>query len=180
MAFERLYQLSPVLGSAQDSISEQLWSHGLFLVSVDDKPKTTPPTKGPGEKSPDYYANVGDAIRTLREDIPRLFEQDLNCECRQQQGWKQGHLHHKMLVSSHASHATRRGNSNSQAGCCRYSCACMQMVPKLLSMFIIPADPDAITTNQPMLPLLLHVLLLQMTSIVMTSPSGTLATASPA
>lgn len=78
MAFERLYQLSPVLGSAQDSFSEQLWSQGLFLVSVDDKPKTTPPTKGPGEKSPDYYANVGDAIRTLREDVPRLFEQDLN------------------------------------------------------------------------------------------------------
>lgn len=80
MAFERLYQLSPVLGSSQDSFSEQLWSRGLFLVSVDDKPKTTPPTKGPGEKSPDYYANVGDAIRTLREDIPLLFKQDLNCE----------------------------------------------------------------------------------------------------
>jgi hypothetical protein len=80
MAMERLYQLSPVLGSTQESISEQLWSHGLFLVSVDDKPKTTPPTKGPGEKSSDYYANVGDAIRTLREDIPLLFRQDLNCE----------------------------------------------------------------------------------------------------
>lgn len=79
MAMERLYQLSPVLGSTQESISEQLWSHGLFLVSVDDKPKTTPP-KGPGEKSSDYYANVGDAIRTLREDIPLLFRQDLNCE----------------------------------------------------------------------------------------------------
>jgi hypothetical protein len=71
-----------VLGSSQDDISQQLWSHGLFLVSVDDKPKTTPPTKGPGEKSPDYYANVGDAIRTLREDIPLLFKQDLNCEWR--------------------------------------------------------------------------------------------------
>lgn len=80
LAFERLYQLSPVLGSGQDDISQQLWSHGLFLVSVDDKPKTTPPTKGPGEKSPDYYANVGDAIRTLREDIPLLFKEDLNCE----------------------------------------------------------------------------------------------------
>jgi hypothetical protein len=83
MAYERLYQLSPVLSNAQDSISEQLWSNGLFLVSLDDKPKTTPPTKGSGEKSPDYYANVGDAIRTLREDIPRLFEQDLNCESQQ-------------------------------------------------------------------------------------------------
>ena len=28
----------------------------------------------------DFYANVGDAIRTLREDIPLLFHKDLNCE----------------------------------------------------------------------------------------------------
>ena len=27
----------------------------------------------------DYYANVGDAIRTLRDEIPRLFAQDLTC-----------------------------------------------------------------------------------------------------
>ncbi|GBF90147.1 hypothetical protein Rsub_03280 [Raphidocelis subcapitata] len=38
---------------------------------------------GPGggdgrERSPDYYANVGDAIRTLREDIPLLFDRELN------------------------------------------------------------------------------------------------------
>lgn len=108
MAFERLYQLSPVLGSAQDSISDQLWSHGLFLVSVDDKPKTTPPTKGPGEKSPDYYANVGDAIRTLRDDIPDLFTQDLNCEYQQKGfpecdlGWvgarSAGQQHHQAAV----------------------------------------------------------------------------------
>lgn len=86
MAYERLYQLSPVLSSAQDSFTEQLWSNGLFLVSVDDKPKTTPPTNGSGEKSPDYYANVGDAIRTLREDIPSMFQQDLNCELQQRVG----------------------------------------------------------------------------------------------
>jgi hypothetical protein len=103
MAYERLYQLSPVLSNAQDSISEQLWSNGLFLVSVDDKPKTTPPTKGSGEKSPDYYANVGDAIRTLREDIPRLFEQDLNCESLQP--WAQA------LVHMHA------GVARSRCGC---------------------------------------------------------------
>jgi hypothetical protein len=52
------------------------WQQGLFLVSLDDKP----PKSKSQEKSPDYYANVGDAIRTLREDIPKLFEEDLNCK----------------------------------------------------------------------------------------------------
>ena len=32
------------------------------------------------DKHKDYYANVGDCIRTLREDIPLLFSKDLNCE----------------------------------------------------------------------------------------------------
>ncbi|MEW5298602.1 MAG: hypothetical protein WDW36_001706 [Sanguina aurantia] len=32
------------------------------------------------ERQPDFYANVGDAIRTLREDIPLLFAKDLNYE----------------------------------------------------------------------------------------------------
>jgi len=48
---------------------------GCSWCLVDDKPQNA--TK---EKSPDYYANVGDAIRTLREDIPLLFERELNCE----------------------------------------------------------------------------------------------------
>jgi len=30
----------------------------------------------------DFFANLGDAIRTLREDIPDLFSRDLNCESR--------------------------------------------------------------------------------------------------
>ena len=33
-----------------------------------------------GEK--EFFANVGDAIRTLREDYPLLLVKDLNCECR--------------------------------------------------------------------------------------------------
>lgn len=44
-----------------------------FLVKVDEPP--APPGK---QKHPDYYANVGDAIRTLREDLPQLFYKDLN------------------------------------------------------------------------------------------------------
>lgn len=46
-----------------------------FKVQLDESPP--PPGK---ERSPDYYANVGDAIRTLREDIPVLFYKELNCE----------------------------------------------------------------------------------------------------
>eukprot|EP00877_Chromochloris_zofingiensis_P015223 jgi/Chrzof1/9955/Cz04g21290.t1 len=47
---------------------------GLFLITVDDKP----PRQKNKEKCPDYYANVGDAIRTLRDDIPHLFDEELN------------------------------------------------------------------------------------------------------
>eukprot|EP00879_Flechtneria_rotunda_P000506 GHRR01000610.1.p1 GENE.GHRR01000610.1~~GHRR01000610.1.p1 ORF type:complete len:344 (+),score=81.40 GHRR01000610.1:198-1229(+) len=76
---ERLYHLSPVPQAACTSSlvhsGEALWPHGVFLVSVDDKP---PKATKNQEKCPDYYANVGDAIRTLREDIPQLFERELN------------------------------------------------------------------------------------------------------
>ena len=33
------------------------------------------------QKQEDYYANVGDAIRTLRDETPYLFQQDLSCKC---------------------------------------------------------------------------------------------------
>lgn len=35
---------------------------------------------GGGDKDPDFYANVGSAIRTLREEIPALFQADLTCK----------------------------------------------------------------------------------------------------
>jgi hypothetical protein len=31
------------------------------------------------ERHDDFYANVGDAIRTLRDDVPTLFKSDINC-----------------------------------------------------------------------------------------------------
>jgi hypothetical protein len=46
-----------------------------FLV-VEEKPQRTRNT----DKTATYFANVGDAIRALREDIPLLFEKDLNCK----------------------------------------------------------------------------------------------------
>lgn len=36
---------------------------------------------GPDPDQQDFFANVGDAIRTLREDYPLLFVKNLNCEC---------------------------------------------------------------------------------------------------
>ena len=76
-ALERLYRSSGDLGRSLQFVPLlDPWQQGLFLVSLDDKP----PKSKSQEKSPDYYANVGDAIRTLREDIPKLFEDDLNCK----------------------------------------------------------------------------------------------------
>ncbi|EFJ42374.1 hypothetical protein VOLCADRAFT_77161 [Volvox carteri f. nagariensis] len=48
--------------------------HGAFFVTVDDRPQRT---RNQG-RSEDYFANVGDAIRCLREDIPMLFQRELN------------------------------------------------------------------------------------------------------
>eukprot|EP00798_Chlamydomonas_sp_ICE-L_P001756 gene1756-33168_t len=47
-----------------------------MLVSVDEKPNRTRNV----QKTPAFFANVGDAIRSLREDIPSLFERELNYE----------------------------------------------------------------------------------------------------
>lgn len=45
-----------------------------FEVQLNEPPKK----QETNEKSPDFYANLGDAIRTLREDLPLLFVKDLN------------------------------------------------------------------------------------------------------
>jgi len=58
-----------------------------FQVKLEERPSSSssesnggPGNSGPenGSKGNDYYANVGYAIRTLREDIPLLFIRDLN------------------------------------------------------------------------------------------------------
>lgn len=45
-------------------------------VQVGGKPE---PPKQRNERHDDFYANVGTAIRTLREDVPVLFVRELNC-----------------------------------------------------------------------------------------------------
>lgn len=52
----------------------------LAVLQVETPPKSPTQRKKHVEKSSDYFANVGDAIRTLREDIPMLFQKDLNYE----------------------------------------------------------------------------------------------------
>jgi hypothetical protein len=49
---------------------------GSVLAVATEQPQKTRNT----ERSPDYFANLGDVIRTLRQDIPELFNRDLNCE----------------------------------------------------------------------------------------------------
>ncbi|GLI62674.1 hypothetical protein VaNZ11_005350 [Volvox africanus] len=68
VTLERLY-----LWNAVDSALGGM-PHGTFLVTVDDRPQRTRNQ----DRSEDYFANVGDAIRCLREDIPMLFQRELN------------------------------------------------------------------------------------------------------
>ena len=53
----------------------QVENETQFRVKIDE-----PPTPRGKQKNSDFYANVGDAIRTLREDIPLLFEREFDCE----------------------------------------------------------------------------------------------------
>lgn len=74
LTLERLYRMS---GKEIDLLESSEYPLNLllpecFFVTVNDRPPRS------SEKTPDYYANVGDAIRTLREDIPLLFNQELN------------------------------------------------------------------------------------------------------
>ena len=57
-------------------------SSQLGVQLNDPLPRQQQPGGGPGgeERDKDFFANVGDAIRTLREDYPLLFAKELNCE----------------------------------------------------------------------------------------------------
>lgn len=70
VALERLYTWNALEDASSGA------PHGAFFVTVDDRPQRT---RNQG-RSEDYFANVGDAIRCLREDIPMLFQRELNCK----------------------------------------------------------------------------------------------------
>lgn len=50
----------------------------LEATLYEPRPKSQKPDRDP--KGEDFYANVGYAIRTLREELPTLFQEDLTCE----------------------------------------------------------------------------------------------------
>lgn len=55
-----------------------LWDPRLATLGVQLEPPRQ--TGGPqNDRSPDFYANVGSAIRTLRDETPALFQRDLTC-----------------------------------------------------------------------------------------------------
>ena len=52
-------------------------------VQLCESPPESTRLKDPDSKrkQDDYYANVGQAIRTLRDETPYFFQQNLSCEC---------------------------------------------------------------------------------------------------
>lgn len=58
----------------------KVWNQSL-AVQLKSAPPRSPKSDGPGgQKDGEFYANVGNAIRTLRQEIPTLFQQDFTCE----------------------------------------------------------------------------------------------------
>lgn len=57
-----------------------IWNHSL-AVQLKSAPPRNPKSGGPGsQKDGEYFVNVGNAIRTLRSEIPFLFQRDFTCE----------------------------------------------------------------------------------------------------
>ena len=108
---------------------EQLVLQPMFsAVQLDERPKlhTDPGSGGGGrkrpDKDPDFYANVGSAIRTLREDIPLLFQKDLDCKA--QVSWSCC-LRTKPFACTCSLHQTQvmcKPGRSASAACCRCSC----------------------------------------------------------
>ncbi|GFR46738.1 hypothetical protein Agub_g8361, partial [Astrephomene gubernaculifera] len=68
VTLERLYTWNALDGIPSGA------PQGAFLLSVNDRPQRARNQ----DRSEDYFANVGDAIRCLREDVPLLFQRELN------------------------------------------------------------------------------------------------------
>lgn len=71
----------PLLSASPSQDWETLYRAVNFASQLSTAPPKSPANAGPGgSKDDDFYANVGNAIRTLRAEIPRLFQQDFTCE----------------------------------------------------------------------------------------------------
>lgn len=88
---EQLYQLEQPQSSAwyPSSLVQEAARRGVCLEQAGFVPVQfcEPPPESSQLKDPDskkrqqeYYANLGDAIRVLRDETPYLFQQDLTCK----------------------------------------------------------------------------------------------------
>ena len=57
-----------------------VWNQSLAVQLKSAPPRNPKKGDNGGQKDGDFYANVGNAIRTLRLEIPMLFQQDFTCE----------------------------------------------------------------------------------------------------
>ncbi len=57
-----------------------VWNQSLAVQLKSAPPRNPKKGETGGQKDGDFYANVGNAIRTLRLEIPMLFQQDFTCE----------------------------------------------------------------------------------------------------
>jgi hypothetical protein len=66
---------------AASPLSSDVW-RAVEPPAARPGPASAAPGGGGGgpRRSPDFYPNVGRAIRVLREDLPALFERDMDCE----------------------------------------------------------------------------------------------------
>jgi hypothetical protein len=64
--------------SPQDGANDEPGDALLRYYAVQSPPR--PPTENRGEKGPDFYTNAGDAIRTLRRELPNIFYEELSCK----------------------------------------------------------------------------------------------------
>ena len=88
---EQLYQLEHPQTSAwyPSALLQEVARRGVHLeeagflpVQLCEPPPDSSKLKDPDskQKQQEYYANLGDAIRVLREETPYLFQQDLSCK----------------------------------------------------------------------------------------------------
>ena len=57
-----------------------VWNQSLAVQLKSAPPRNPKKGDSGGQKDGDFYANVGNAIRTLRLEIPMLFQEDFTCE----------------------------------------------------------------------------------------------------
>ena len=78
-----LQNLDGVHAPSQSQNLQQLysvWNQSLAVQLKSAPPRNPKKGDNGGQKDGDFYANVGNAIRTLRLEIPMLFQQDFTCE----------------------------------------------------------------------------------------------------